>query len=150
MITDVGRFLKGEDVNQWSDGNRLLSIKIGIEIAKTNPLIGVGIGDLESEMSDYYSIHHPEIWKELQLTPHNQFVYVLATCGLIGLLIFIIVVFYPLTLSITYKSWLFLTVIVSILTSYISEATLENQLGVCLLITFYLIGWQCREQTENN
>jgi O-antigen ligase len=152
MITDVGRFLKGEDVNQWSDGNRLLSIKIGIEVGKKSPMVGVGIGDVESEMFAYYSKYYPEIWKELQLTPHNQFVYVFTTCGLIGLLVFIIVAFYPLVVQVTYKSMLFLTVVVSMLTSYLSEATLENQLGVCLLITFYLIGWQCgaEPKTEQN
>lgn len=149
MITDVGRFFRGEDVNQWSDGNRLLSIRIGIELGKTSPLIGIGIGDVEPEMFAYYSSYHPEIWKDYQLTPHNQFVYVFTACGLIGLILFTIVTLYPLTRKVTYKSMLFLTLVVSLLTSYISEATLENQLGVCLLITFYLIGWQCRDEITN-
>ncbi len=146
MITDVGRFLDGENVNDWSDGNRLLSLKIGIELGKTHPLTGIGIGDVAPEMSAYYAKHYPEISEKHHIIPHSQFVYVFTACGLIGLVIFLIVTIYPFLLPETYRNILFLAVNVTIFTSYLSEATLENQLGVCLLITFYLIGWQCMKR----
>jgi len=148
MVTDVSRFLQGKNVNRWSDGNRLLSLQIGIELGKEHLLTGIGAGDVEKDMAVYYEKYHPEISKENHLIPHSQFVYVFTACGLIGLIIFTIVTFYPFFLRTTYYSELFLAVNVIILTSYISEATLENQLGVCLLVTFYLIGWQTKKMPD--
>jgi O-antigen ligase len=148
MATDVSRFIKGEGVNHWSDGNRLLSIKIGIEVGNTNSLIGVGVGDVQKEMFAYYKKYHRYVLKEFRLIPHNQFVYVYTGCGLIGLAVFLFASFYPFSKSITYHSTFFLSVLVTIISSYLSEATLENQLGVCLFITFYLIGWSCKPELK--
>jgi O-antigen ligase len=144
MSTDISRFLKGESANHYSDGNRLLSIKTGIELGNSSPVFGIGIGDVEKEMFSYYEKNYPDISPENRLTPHNQFIYIYAACGLAGLLLFLIASFYPFILSNTYKSIVFLSINVIILTSYLSEATIENQLGVSLFVTFYLIGWYCK------
>jgi O-antigen ligase len=144
MSTDVGKFLKGESVNYYSDGNRLLSIKLGLEIGNTHPLVGIGIGDVEKEMFALYEKKYPDIAPENRLTPHNQFIYIYAACGLAGLLLFIIATLYPFILSDSYKSIVFISINVIILSSYLSEATIENQLGVCLFVTFYVIGWYCK------
>ncbi len=148
MALDISRFLKGEDVNHWSDGNRLLSLKIGLKVGTSNPIVGVGVGDVFDEMCYYYKKNHPEVLEKFRLIPHNQFLYVFAASGVIGLILFLYVSFFPFFLSITYRSIVFLALLVSILSSYISEATLENQLGVCLFITFYLIGWHCKPESK--
>lgn len=150
MALDVSRFFKGKGAAHWSDGNRLLSIQIGIELGNEHPLTGLGIGDVEKDMSAYYLKNHSDIPKDYHLIPHNQFVYVYTACGIIGLAVFLVVTLYPFFLSITYRSIVFLTLLVSIFTSYLSEATLENQLGVCLFITFYLIGWACKADLKTD
>lgn len=150
MTLDVSRFFKGKGVARWSDGNRLLSIQIGVELGNEHPLTGLGIGDVEKDMSAYYLKNHSDVPKDYHLIPHNQFVYVYAACGLIGLAVFIWVTLYPFFFKSTYRSIVFLALLVSILTSYLSEATLENQLGVCLFTTFYLIGWSCKSSLKTD
>jgi O-antigen ligase len=144
MAEDVNSFLEGKNVTYYSDGNRLLSIKAGLELGKQHPILGLGIGDVEPAMFSYYEKNHPEIVPDRRLTPHNQFVYIFVGCGLVGLVLFCIAVFYPFMLRNTYYSLVFLALNVTAITSYLSEATLENQLGVCVFITFYLVGWACR------
>jgi len=146
MSVDVKRFINSESVDFYSDGNRLLSIKIGLALAQQNPLSGVGIGDIEGDMFSYYEKHHPEISPKNRLIPHNQFVYVFTACGITGLILFMWAIFYPFFSANTYSNTLFLTIIIVLLSSYISEATLENQLGVALFITFYSIGYYSKKE----
>ena len=137
MIIDVKRFIDGENVNHYSDGNRLLSIKLGLEIGNVNPILGIGIGDLEKEIFSKYENNYPEILPEVRLTPHNQYVYVYAACGAIGLLLFLISTLYPLFSKESYSNYLFLSIYIILLSSFLSEATIENQLGTAIFITFY-------------
>ncbi|MFN6945496.1 MAG: O-antigen ligase family protein [Cytophagaceae bacterium] len=139
MKEDVGRFVKGKNVNDYSDGNRLLSWKIGIEIGNTNPLIGVGIGDVKNKTFDIYEQNYPEIENDNHLIPHNQFIFIYSGLGILGLAIFIIASFYPLVIS--RGKFLFAAINIIIISSYISEATIENQLGTCLYLSFFLLTW---------
>lgn len=72
---------KGEN---YSDSERLLSIKTGLRLIKENPVLGTGIGDLEEQVK---SIYLDEYKKTIVKLPHNQFV--LSTAGMGVLLGFI-------------------------------------------------------------
>lgn len=145
MILDVSKFMNVKDknkernVNDYSDTNRLVSIKMGIELGSKSPIIGLGLGDVQNEIFRAYEINYPKVAQERRLIPHNQFVYVYMAVGGIGLLLFSFFSFYPFFSKSTYAGFLFLTHNTIFISSYLSEATLENQLGVCLFIIFYLI-----------
>ena len=141
MIKDVSMFMKGKGMNEYSDSNRLLSIKLGIELGNTSPLIGLGVGDVKNEIFKAYETNYPKVLPERRLIPHNQFVFIYMAIGGIGLLLFLFLTFYPLFQNKTYSGFLFLTCNTIFISSYLSEATLENQLGVSLFITFYLISY---------
>ncbi|WMJ75439.1 O-antigen ligase family protein [Cytophagaceae bacterium ABcell3] len=138
-IEDTSRFFNNEDVNDYSDGNRLLSWKIGIEVGNTNPLIGAGVGDVKNLSFDIYKNRYPEIEADNHLIPHNQFIFVYAAGGLLGVLIFSFATFYPL--AINYSKFLFAAINIVFISSYISEATVETQLGTCIYLTFFLLTW---------
>ncbi|HSZ25869.1 MAG TPA: O-antigen ligase family protein [Cytophagaceae bacterium] len=139
MIRDISMFMKGEGANDFSDANRLLSIKLGIELGNEHPWFGVGVGDVRNEVFNAYEKKYPSITAERRLIPHNQFVYIYAACGIIGLILFLWFSFYPFFIKKSYSGYLFLSLNAVILSSYLSESTLETQLGVCIYITFYLI-----------
>ena len=64
----------------YSDSERLLSIKTGLRIITSNPILGTGIGDLEATVK---SIYLEEYKKSIVKLPHNQFVLSTAALGLI-------------------------------------------------------------------
>ncbi len=145
MVRDVSLFFKGRErgkgsrANDYSDVNRLLSIKLGIELGNTSPWIGLGLGDVKNEIFNAYATKYPRVQEGRRLIPHNQFVYVYMAVGGIGLALFCIFCFYPLFSKSSYSGFLFISTNVIFISSYLSESTLENQLGVCLFITLYLI-----------
>jgi O-antigen ligase len=138
MKQDVGRFTSGKNVNNYSDGNRLLSMKIGWEIAKDHLWTGVGSGDAQQVMQAYYAQHYPEIEPHNRLIPHNQFIYILLILGIPGLLVFIALLSIPLMIKNIFQDIPVVIVLVSLYSSFLSEATLEIQQGV--FIASYLVG----------
>ena len=84
MVEDIGNY-QMKKWNAYSDAERLLSIKAGIEIGKVHPWIGVGPGDLREAMRLYFYQHFD---KDTFILPHNQLVTVYAGSGLVGLVAF--------------------------------------------------------------
>jgi O-antigen ligase len=139
MNTDVSRFKAGKNVNNYSDGNRLLSWQLGWRIGNQHPLIGAGIGDVLDEITKIYVTEYPEITANNRLIPHSQFVYLFAGCGWLGMLWFIAACFYPYLDKRLRNTALFIIFNTILVTSFISESTLEIQLGVALHLFFMML-----------
>ena len=67
----------------------MLSIRSGINITTSNPLLGVGFGNLRSEVNNWYNVHSPATLVEERFIPQTEFLVYSAASGLIGLLFFI-------------------------------------------------------------
>ncbi|HEY8400670.1 MAG TPA: O-antigen ligase family protein [Cytophagaceae bacterium] len=147
-IADISRFIKGKSANNYSDGNRLLSLKLATEIAMENILTGVGIGDVKNKMFEKYEREYPDISPENKIIPHNQFFFIFAGAGFIGLFLFTLFTFYPIMNKVAAQNALFIAITATIVTSYISEATLENQLGMAIYSLFSLIAYQYNEYPD--
>ena len=89
---DLKMIKEGQTAN-YSDGERVRSLQIGIDIIKKNPLFGTGIGDIRDISNQYYVDWFPDSQKKI--LPHNQYVLVWGSYGLIGLLLFMIFLFSP-------------------------------------------------------
>lgn len=137
MVRDVNQFVTGKSVNNYSDGNRLLSMKIGVQIGMQHPWIGVGSGDVQQEMNAVYKKDYPDIDEKNWLIPHSQFVYIFTALGLIGFVIFMICLIYPFLNKEVPLDIFCLAVLVSTYTSFLSEATLELQQGIVLMSLLY-------------
>lgn len=147
MVRDVSRFKDGKNVNDYSDGNRLLSWQLAWRIGNENPLIGAGIGDVRDKINAIYETEYPfteirdqkgnllhqiGIAPQNRLIPHSQFMYIFAGCGWIGLLWFLATCFYPYFNQRLRTSHVLMVFNVMMITSFLSESTLEIQLGVAL------------------
>lgn len=141
MVRDVSRFVTGKSVNNYSDGNRLLSMKIGVQIGAEHPVIGVGSGDVQQAMNEVYQKEYPDIDQHNWLIPHNQFVYVFTALGFSGLVIFLICLVYPATQKEVLHDLLCVAVLVGAYTSFLSEATLELQQGIVLVSLLFSIAY---------
>ena len=136
MLEDISKY-QDQNWNAYSDSERILSVKAGVALAKENWLIGVGPGDLKMEMKRFFYDHFN---KDSFILPHNQFVTVFASSGLIGLLAFLIGLLVPLLSQGHYRNDFFLAAYLVVLISFLVENTLETSVGVAIFIFFTLIG----------
>lgn len=92
MLWDLDRFREGNG-DDYSDSERINSLLIGYEIFKENIWVGTGIGDFQSVCAEKYNTSWgPE---KKVLYPHNQFLFILGACGIIGFVLFLLGMYGP-------------------------------------------------------
>ncbi len=134
MRWDLEHIAQGE-VNQGSDNKRILSFKGGLKVFKSSPIIGVGAGDLKQKMRDYFVDEN----MQFSIYPHNQYIFTLASTGVLGMIFFLIAVLFPLFHNQLYRYPPALFIHVIILLSFLVENTLETSLGVAIYLFFGLV-----------
>ena len=121
-----------------SDSDRVISILSGIESMKQNPIIGIGIGDINQTTKAIYEEKFP-LRKDRIKLPHNQFIYVGVFSGILGLLLFLYFIFFPFFQSTTYNNPIYFGILVILISSFLVEATLETQLGTTIFTFFVML-----------
>ncbi len=124
----------------YSDSERIMSLQMASNIIKEHSFLGVGAGDLKHEMQQQYAQHYPDIPREEQKMPHNEYISILAGTGIIGLFFFLIFCVYPIIHNKNYQEPLFFAFLLILLFSFLVENTIENALGVALCTLFLLLG----------
>ena len=109
--------------------------KTAFKIVEKNPIIGVGTGDIKDAFQNQYLKDESLLEDQYRRRAHNQYITILATFGVIGLLIFLVYLIAPLFYLTEYRSaylcfWLIATL------SFLSEDTLETQAGVTFFAFF--------------
>jgi O-antigen ligase len=127
---------KHNDGDNYSDSERWVSFSAGMELWRENPLLGVGTGDLPMEIQRVVNQRFPKYTIEPKL-PHNQFIYLLAGTGLIGLLLSMLAFLWPIVTGGRRHFYLFATFQIIILISFLVEYTIETSIGVAYYL-FYL------------
>ena len=148
---DVGKVKQTDaaEGKNFSIAARVYSYKSALAIWRDNKWVGVGKADLEGEMAKRYAKLYPEMTSEFYIQPHNQYLYNLASYGAIGLLIFIIGLFYPAWWARHKHAPLLLAQYVSIALSFLVEYTLETQIGLAFVVFFLLLALQGSLPTDD-
>ena len=120
-----------------SDASRLLSYKKSIGLIKKHPVIGIGAGNVSPVFRTLYS-DHPEVAGENR-QPLNEFLYICVATGIVGLLIFCYSVLQPLWYHRRKDNLLFVCFNIIILSSFLSDITVESQWGICIYLLFVLL-----------
>jgi O-antigen ligase len=121
----------------YSDSERWVSLKTGWLIWQEQPILGAGAGDLRQETQRIVSRDFPN-YQQTPKLPHNQFLYSLASTGLFGLLISMLVFVYPLLLTRYRTDFLFLAFQLMVFSSFLVEYTIETTMGVAWYLFFTL------------
>jgi O-antigen ligase len=121
----------------YSDTDRLVSLRGGWQLFLENPILGVGSGDLPTEMRRVISEKNPAYNKDVKL-PHNQFIYILAATGLFGFLGSLFAFFCPIYLQKRPKEPLFVAAMLILLISFLVEYTIEGTYGAVFAVFFTL------------
>ena len=124
-LWEIKEYKKDGDANGHSLAQRFEYWKASIGIIKENLLFGVGTGDIQQSFDEYYVKTNSILKKELRLRSHNQYLSITVAFGIIGLLWFLITLFYPMLKQKKMFDFLYI--------SFFTEDTLETQAGV----TFY-------------
>ncbi len=135
MIRDFSHY-QSQKWDAYSDAERILSIRTGLDIATEHPVLGVG-ADLKTQMRERF---HKAYDKYSFIMPHNQFVSVLAAHGVIGLFLFIIAILAPLWPASHWNNHYFIALHGVIFCSFLVENTIETSVGVAIYLFFLLTG----------
>lgn len=129
--------LKNLERNGYANGSsitmRFEYWKIAINIFKKNWFIGVGTGDIQSEFQTAYIETESQLDKRHQRRSHNQYLTVMVTLGIVGLIVFLTSLIWPLYKYKGEIQFLYLLFIVILLASMFWEDTIESQAGVTIL-----------------
>lgn len=115
---------------------RIEYVKTGWQIFKQNVLIGVGSGDLNNSFLVEYNKNKSKLLIENRLRAHNQFLTYFISFGLLGGLVFCFFIFTIFKDFISCKNYLGLYFISILVVSFLSEDTLETQVGGTLFAFF--------------
>ncbi len=134
-----------EEGANYSDSERWISLKAGWMLWKEQPWLGVGAGDLPAQVKRVVARHFPEHLKTYKL-PHNQFVYLLASTGLLGLLGSLLAWAGLLFSRRKNKEGLFWVFQIMLLVSCMVEYTIETSAGVAWGLFYSLWFWKEGEE----
>ncbi len=135
-----------EDGANYSDSERWVSLEAGWMLWQANPWLGVGTGDLPAEMKRTVEERFPEHAQTFKL-PHNQFIYLMAGTGLLGLLGSLLA-WSGLLFSCQRRCWLFGIFQVMLLASCMVEYTIETSAGVAWSLFYSLWFWAPGQQRK--
>jgi len=139
MRHDLMQYQSGHDISHFSDSRRLTSWKAGIAVGKHSPLTGAGYGDFKEEVYRYYAEHLPDYDPNSYIIPHHQLILTFAATGLIGLILFIAFLLYPVYHNRAYRFYPFALINIIIWSSFMVESTLEIQIGTAFFLLFFLL-----------
>ncbi len=136
MMYDWQQYQKnaGDD---YSDSERWISLSAGLDLWHEHPVLGVGAGDLPTEIQRVVNQRFPAYTVAPKL-PHNQFIYLLAGTGLLGLLLSLVAFIAPLTEKRSRQFYLFSAFQIMIFISFLVEYTIETAIGVAFYL-FYML-----------
>lgn len=139
--------IRQDKVTFGSDVMRRVSIIGGWKLFRDRPVTGWG-GDMKAAMNQWYAETYPQLETEARQLPHNQFVWMLATYGVAGGILFTGLFFYPF---LRLKGWRYpLPAMVTgmFFISFLVEPTLEEQIGAAYYLWLWgiVIGYTLNEQ----
>lgn len=111
--------------------------KNSVALIQEAPLVGHGIGDVPDVFRKKYSQTNSWLSEQWWMTSHNQFLYVAVGCGIIGMLVFGLLLVLPAFIARAFSHLPFLLFFSVAALSMISEDTLTTQAGVSLVAFFY-------------
>ena len=119
-----------------SSAARVLVWKSAFEIIKSNPLIGVGTGDVKQELMKVYKKNDIEMAVEEHLNAHDQYIQTAIALGIIGFLVLISYFILPAIYAYKNDNLLYLTLLSLVAFHFLFESMLERQAGVVFYAFF--------------
>ena len=115
-----------------SSAARVLVWQSALEVIKSNPVFGVGTGDVKQELGKTYKTGADENY----LNAHNQYIQTTMALGIIGLMVLLLSFLLPAIISFKRNYLLYLLFLVLAGFHFLVESMLERQAGVVFYAFF--------------
>ena len=109
--------------------------KTSVKILVQHPF-GVGTGDVKDVLVEHYMNSGLDYAAEKELNAHNQFLQIALATGILGLLVLIVMIFYPLYYAIKNRHIIYIVFLGLIIINFLTEAMLETLAGVVFFAFF--------------
>lgn len=129
-----------EFAGNFSDVNRLASIKSGWHVFSNNWLTGVGYGDIKEKTAEWYNTHAPQIAPSQQFLPLNQWMLSGSGAGIVAMLLFTAVICLPFFSRHWLQNKQALAFVVFMNLVFLYESGINDQFGV-FLYCFFILYW---------
>lgn len=126
-------YRQGGNPNGHSVRQRMLFWEVAFRITERRLWTGVGIGDVRDAFARMYDEMKSPLDHKHRLGAHNQYLTACITFGVLGLMVFLVLLYMPFFQAANRKNWLLTCAWLIVMISFITEDTLESQSGV----TFY-------------
>lgn len=109
--------------------------KTSVKILAQHPF-GVGTGDVKDVLVEHYINSGLNYAAEKELNAHNQFLQIALATGVLGLLVLLVMIFYPLYYAIKNRHIIYIVFLGLIIINFLTEAMLETLAGVVFFAFF--------------
>jgi hypothetical protein len=151
FVNSCKRYFEQNDPNSGSMVQRFEYWRASYGLIKMHPLAGVGTGDVPAAFQNQYQAMNSHLTIQNRLRSHNQYLSITVAFGLIGLLWFVFVMFYPGIKTRNFRNYFYLVFWLIFMISMFTEDTIENQEGVTfytVFTTLMLLGREGHEKEE--
>jgi O-antigen ligase len=138
-LYDFNQYMHGAYIDGLTDGARVLSWNAGMDIARTSPWMGVGVGDMHHVFTDWHRQHSSHLQPYNWLQPSNEWLMYLCGSGIPGMLLLTIGLWLIYTRYPNHPSDLFNILFFSQFFMMWYEVNLTNQTAIAIFAFF--MGW---------
>lgn len=118
-------------------------------IIRENFWIGTGTGDIQQAFKTEYEEMKTSLEPQFRWRSHNQYMSVLATLGIFGLVWFLFTLVYPALHLKMYRDFFYLIFFIILVLSMITEDTIESQAGCTFYAFFTSFFLLARKEKDN-
>jgi hypothetical protein len=136
VIWDFQNYSRGNYVEGLSDAPRMISYHAGTSVLKSNPLSGVGSGDVMAETWKWYDGHAGYLKGYERLLPSNEVLMYACAAGFLAGMLALAVFIWPFLLKGYHKNMLWISFHTISFAGFMYEIALEVQHGVFLYAFF--------------
>ena len=135
-LFEYNQYRRNNNPNGGSLSQRIEYTRASLHLIRKHPVFGVGTGDLPDAYAQAYNELNSPLKERYRHRAHNQYLSITVGFGLLGLALFLVVLFYPYLSSKKNRSYLYTIFLVILLISMLPEDTIESQAGVTWFALF--------------
>ncbi len=138
-IWELDNYFKTGYANQRSLAQRMEYTKAALTIIKDNFWLGIGTGSWKKAYTEAYRLNESKMDPARYGDAHNQYLNYMVKFGLVGLLLILVLIFYPIIKLQAYKNPIFLLFMVIMLIGNFGDSNFETHVGSNFFVFFYCL-----------